>query len=777
MSLQKGFMKGCVVLTAGLVASALLGDNARQGVGVTNIFPRPALTIAERGKAAEYSIVVPADASEPVRYAAEELRNWTEKTTGVSLPVIAIAKGVKIPEKAILLGTEREPGGMDGFRLKVKGARLGIRGENGRGTLYGVYEVLERFAGCRWYASWHTVAPKRDRIEVPANLDDTQTPAFAMREPYWYDVTAHPAFAARLRVNSRSWKVFDEKYGGNPYRFGGGLGSCHTFDKLLSPKDYFDRHPEYFSLVKGRRIRDRTQLCLTNPDVLRIVTSNVLECIRKDPGAKFYGVSQNDWYNFCECPACKAVDDEEGSHAGTMIRFVNAIAEAVEKEFPDVIIETLAYQYTRKAPKKTKLRHNVVPCLCTIECDFALPIDKSPFSENISFRKDIADWSRLTDFLYIWDYTTDFAHYTMPWPNVYALQGNLQFFRRNNVKAIFEQGAYQGRHADFAELKVWLLAKWMWNPDLPMKDLLDDFFAGYYGKGAPFVREYFEKQHQLQMAYSSQPAHPLLIFDGVTNPAIPDSFLEEMVPLWDKAVAAVKDDPATSYNVRMARFSFDYVRMERSHKLLNLVKSRSGLPPETLKGLAKSLLDRMDEAKNISLAECDRTSVVQHWKRIADGWVATNRSDSAELEDRCIPLQNPGVWGNYVDDPLAGDGRALKLFNTHFQWSTQLSMGKIAFEPGKKYRLRVRVRVDKARDGEAFWAGVYSNGAKCGRGGVQPRTKDVGDGYAWYTVATWVPSPDEFFWIGPGRFNEDGKSPVNGVYVDKVEFSLVDEGP
>ena len=736
------------------------------------------LTIAERGKAAAYSIVVPAKASPSQKYAAEELRDFTEKATGVKLPIVTDAE--PLPAKAIVLGgadaTGRVPPGTDGFCLKAEGERLHVFGADGRGVLYGVYELLERFAGCRWYSSWHSVVPKRDRIEVPFDLDETQTPAFAMREPYWYDVIQHPEFAARLRVNSRSWRRLGEKFGGDPYRFGGGLGSCHTFDKLLSPKDYYDAHPEYFSLVKGRRIRDRTQLCLTNPDVLRIVTSNVLARIRQDPGARFYGVSQNDWYNFCECPNCKAVDDEEGSHAGTMIRFVNAIAEAVEKEFPDAIIETLAYQYTRKAPKKTKLRHNVVPCLCTIECDFALPLDKSPFSENISFRKDIEDWSRLTDFLYIWDYTTDFAHYTMPWPNVYALQGNIQFFRRNKVRALFEQGAYQGRHADFAELKTWLMAKWMWNPDLPMKPILDDFFAGYYGKAAPFVREYFEQLHQLQIGYSSQPKRPLLIFDGVTNPAIPDSFIEEMAPLWDRAVAAVKDDPMTSYNVRMSKFSFDYVRLERSHKLLNLKKGNPSMSPTTLKGLAQSILDRMDEAKDIRLAERDRTSLVQEWKRIADGWGAPDRpeAESGELEDCHIPILNPGLWGDHVDDPQAGDGKALKLFNTHFTWCVQLSMGKIAFEPGKKYRLSVRVRVDKARDGEAFWAGVYSHGAKCGRGGVQPRTKDVGDGYAWYTVATWVPSPDEIFWIGPGRFNADGQSPINAVYLDKIKFTLVD---
>ena len=741
------------------------------------------LVVAERGKESEYSIVMPAKDAPAQHYAAVEIRNFIADATGVKLSVVTDAE--PLPGKAILVGNTRYTAelagasskdiGTDGFRIVARPPHLLVIGSPERGALYGAYEFLERFVGCRWYASWRTVVPRLERVAVSAGLDDTQTPAFAMREPYWYDVREHPEFAARLRVNSRSWRRLGAKFGGDPYRFGGGLGSCHTFDRLLSPEEYFDSHPEYFSMVKGRRIRDRTQLCLTNPDVLRIVTSNVLERIRKDPGAKFYGVSQNDWYNFCECPNCKAVDDEEGSHSGTMIRFVNAVAEAVEKEFPGATIETLAYQYTRKAPKKTKLRHNVVPCLCTIECDFARPIDKSQFKQNVSFRRDIEDWSRLTDFLYIWDYTTDFAHYTMPWPNAYALQGNLQFFRRNNVKAIFEQGAYQGRHADFAELKAWLLAKWMWNPDLPMKDLLDDFFPGYYGKGAPFVREYFTKVHQLQMKHSERPDKPLLIFDGVVNPAIPDAFLEEAAELWAKAIDATKDDPATSYNVRMGAFSVDYARLSRAHRILNLTTSAPAVPPERLQGIAQSLLDRMAEAKDIRLAEGDRSSTLLEWKKIAEGWVAQGGKTSGELEDCLLPISHRGVWGDYVDDPKAGDGRALKLFNSHFMWCVQLSMGKIAFEPGKKYRLSVRVRVDKARDGEAFWAGVYSKGASRGRGGIEPRTADVPDGeYRWYDVLTWVPAPDEYFWIGPGRFNSDGMSAINGVYVDKIKFTLAD---
>ena len=747
---------------------------------------RQPLVLAERGKAAAYSIVIPAKAVPAQRYAAEELRDFIEKVTGVKLPIVTDAGGAHaLPSKAVVLevadATGRVPpdgrmatdrtGGTDGFRLKVEGKRLRITGENGRGVLYGVYEVLERFAGCRWYASWHSVIPKRDRIEIPAKLDETQTPAFAMREPYWYDVTQNQEFAARLRVNSRSWKSFDEKYGGNPYRFGGKLGSCHTFEQLLPQDKYFDAHPEYFSMIDGKRVRGKTQPCLTNPDVLRIVTSNVLDRIRQDPGAKFYGVSQEDNCMYCRCPKCKAIDDEEGSPSGTNVRFVNAVAEAVEKEFPDVLIETLAYSYTQKAPAKTKLRHNVVPCLCAISCDFARPIDESPYKANVEFRKDIEDWGRQTDFLFVWDYTTDFAHYPLPWANVYSLQGNLRFFRRNNVKALFALGAWQGRHADFGELKAWLLAKWMWNPDLPMKPLLDDFFAGYYGKGAPFVRAYFEKLHRIQREYSSSPDHPLRVFDSEAIPSLTDEFLAEAAEMWRKATDAVKDDPATSYNVRMGAFSVDYVRMERGCKLLNLSRSDAGiLSSEETQALARSLVARLDEAKDIRIAESPRQNVKQCWRDVAQAFSRPPRADRGELEERFLGIMNPGTWGEFVDDPKADDGKALKLFNTHYTWCVQFPLSRIAFEPGVKYRLRLRVRVDSRRYGMAFSAGIYSTDDRTSAGSAKFTTAQTSNEYAWYDIATWEPRLGEILWIAPGTFGDDGKSSVNGVYIDKVEF-------
>ena len=251
------------------------------------------LELAVRGRAPEYTIVQAADASPSVKYAAEELRDFTERMTGVRLPIVT-DEG-PLPPKAIVL--RKNAGGDDAFRLVVRGTRLHIEGSDVRGVLYGVYELLERFGGCRWYASWHTVVPKLDAFSVPDDLDDAQAPAFLCRDVHWWDYFKGD-FAARNRVNGGSNKL-QARHGGNTWRFGGGLGNCHTFERLLPPEKYFDEHPEYFSMVNGVRLKERTQLCLTNPDVLRLVTSNVLARIRKDPGAKFYGVSQNDWRNWC----------------------------------------------------------------------------------------------------------------------------------------------------------------------------------------------------------------------------------------------------------------------------------------------------------------------------------------------------------------------------------------------------------------------------------------------------------------------------------------------
>ena len=262
----------------------------------------------------------------------------------------------------------------------------------------------------------------------------------------------------------------------------------------------------------------------------------------------------------------------------------------------------------------------------------------------------------------------------------------------------------------------------------------------------------------------------------MTLPSLPSAELEKAAGCWKQAADVVKDDPVASYNVRMGAFSLDYMRLERLRRKVLFLAGKSAAD-EKSKTLAKSLLDRMAEAKDIQLAESEKRheQLQKEWRElVARPSLAAQQASTGEVEERHISITGKGTWGDYVDDPKAADGKAIKLFNTHSEWCSQFPMHKVAFEPGGTYRVRVRVRVDKLRDGgEAFWAGVYDPVARVGRGGIQPRTENTSSEYAWYDVCTWVPNENDYFWIGPGRFGKDGKSSIKALWIDKIDFSRV----
>ncbi len=520
------------------------------------------LTIVADGSS-DYVIVRPLASSPSQVYAAEELQRFVRAMTGVEL-LIATDDG-PLPPKAILLGATRHTAGVlggspdasalgdDGFHLRTAGEYLCIIAGPVRGALYGVYELLERYWGCRWYASFHSVIPLHTSLSLP-DIDDAQAPAFAMREPYWWEMRDGD-YAARSRANGTGMQL-EERHGGK-IRFGGGL-FVHTFYRLVPPDEFFADHPEYYSLIDGERQIGYSQLCLTNPDVLRIVTERVLAAIRSDPTARLFSVSQNDWDGHCQCDACMEIEEREESPAGPLIHFVNQAAEAVEAEFPDVWIETLAYQYTRKPPKTIKPRHNVVPRLCTIECDFSLPLDESSYPQNVRFVEDIRGWSAITDKLYVWDYTTNFHNYVGPHPNFPAIPGNIRFFRDNRVVGLFEQGANEGPHAEFGELRSWLIAKLLWNPDQPVEPLLDDFFAGYYGAAAGPIRQYFDELQTLAL----DPEITVRIFDALRGRWLTREFVERAEALWTEAERLAADDPDLLRRVRMSGITTLWARVK-----------------------------------------------------------------------------------------------------------------------------------------------------------------------------------------------------------------------
>jgi len=167
-------------------------------------------------------------------------------------------------------------------------------------------------------------------------------------------------------------------------------------------------------LVNGARSTNQAQLCLSNPQLRDFVVERVKQWLRESPDATIVSVSQNDCFGACECAECRKAAETDGSPAGPLLEFVNYIAEKIEPDFPNVAVDTLAYQYTRKPPRTPRPRPNVIVRLCSIEANFRQPLD-SP--SNAAFADDLRAWAERADRLYVWDYVTDFPNYVQPHPN------------------------------------------------------------------------------------------------------------------------------------------------------------------------------------------------------------------------------------------------------------------------------------------------------------------------------------------------------------------------
>lgn len=420
------------------------------------------------------------------------------------------------------------PGGA--FRRIVSSTEITIESSEACGIIYGSYAFLEAL-GFRFLAPDCEVVPP----QLPAlpNGITEERPAFRSRELFWREAM-DGAFAVRLRLNSTRSSI-TPRQGGKMmfYNF------SHSFNALVPVEKWFSTHPEYFSMINGQRISEKTQLCLSNPDVLKLCIEGVKQWARDNPACNIFSVSMNDWYNACECPACRAVDEQEESQAGSVIRFVNKVAEEVEKEFPKAQIHTFAYLYCRKPPKLTKPRHNVIVRLCSIECCFSHPIREcnrerggidvqngsainfsdAPVTES-RFIRDLKAWSGICENLFIWDYTTNYANYLLPFPNLNVLQENLRLFRDYGVKGVFEQGNFaHGRTSALAQLKIYLLSKLLWNPDDDAAGLTEEFIRGYYGSAAQPMLEY------VRLWQNAAGEHHVGIYDMPDSPWLNDKLL------------------------------------------------------------------------------------------------------------------------------------------------------------------------------------------------------------------------------------------------------------
>jgi len=533
------------------------------------------LTLADGGRS-DYKIVVADDASPSTKHGAEELQKFLMEISGARLTIISD----KTPQgaKEIVLGNcarLKQLGvkidfaalGKEGYVIRTVGPHLVIAGGDQRGTMYGVYGLLGDHLGCRWFSQDVSRIPKQSKLSL-GSIDQQVVPVLEYREPFMFECR-DADWCARNRVNGTASRL-DERRGGKEVRVGMG------FAGVVPAEKYYEAHPEYFALVKGKRPWNKTgqnweknpQVCCTHPDVIRICTEEMLSTMRRNPNHTIFTLTPNDFDGHCECERCQALAKQEETQAAPLLELINRIAEAAEKEYPDKLVGTLAYSWHRRPPKSMRLRPNVLIMMAPIGCCFAHPLPACDAAANKEWTADVETWSKIAPRLWVWNYGTNFAHPLVPFPNLRSIAPNFRFYVKHNVKGIFEQCCENSPGIEFAELRGYLLAKCLWNPDCDPEAVINEFLEGYYGKAAEPIRQYIDLLHDKVerenihlRVFSSQSYAPY-------QPYLAPDLLAKANMLWQRAERLAADQPDVLRRVKLSRMSVDYAIAERARAMV-----------------------------------------------------------------------------------------------------------------------------------------------------------------------------------------------------------------
>lgn len=710
--------------------------------------PAQGATLAREGKPLA-SVVIATGATLGEQTAAREVAAYLGKITGGQFVVVIESDNLPAgghiyvgPTAAALkVGLTQEKLAPEEWVVRVAGDNVYLLGGEPRGTLYATYHFLEDVLGVHWWTPWEESTPAQPTLSV-SNLELKGKPAFRYRDIYMLYGDDEGRFAARNRLNRQGDAPIEAQYGGTlaygpPYH-------VHTMFLYFPPKEYFAAHPDWYSLREGKRMGEGAQLCLTNPELRQAFLAKLLKYIETSwaaakaehlPPPLVFSVSQNDWGNPCQCDQCQAIAKAEGSEAGPLVDFVNYMADGVREKYPEVFIDTLAYQYTQKAPKTIKPRDNVIIRLCDTEADMLKPITAPA---NKAFADHILSWARLAKNLRIWDYAVTYGTpQGMPLPTAQTYGPDFRFYRDHNVEGVFTELEYEIL-ADMRDFKVWTMIKTLENPDADYDKLTDTFMEGYYGPAGKAVKAYLraleaeaEAKQSSTTCWQGSPMR--LTYLNV-------DFVQKAQRLFNDAERAVQGDAVLERRVHHARLPLDRATVAAYSKLLaewiNAGKDPARFPLDR-EFIANRALAAWNEQIDFRLPEKSRAAARQ---------AATNEMARFALVPSAVPLPE-----KFRDLPRGSvyDYPATMTRN----WNNVV---KVVKDPEAETGItnRLDLTADDVTNPEKYvlpmpW-GLYGTMDKKFVGGIPIKAEDIpGPGYHWYKMGEFAVQPAYymyFFW-------------------------------
>jgi len=762
--------------TISLTFCANLGANA--------LCPTGATVTLENIK--EFSILIPKQATAQEKYSATMLRDYLGKMYNTKLAmvqepqvitgkIISIGNTIAVKNAKITVDPREQA-----YKLAVAGGNLYILGGT-RGPIYGVIALLEEDLGCRWYAKDDPpVIPKHSKSSLTV-VPRSYSPPFEVRDPFYSSAFLNPKWGAFNRLQQLSYSSH------HPLKTGGSLAnwkySWHTYDRLVPAAKYFAAHPEYFPLRNGKRHPSRKgdgQLCYTSVGVVKCMAKTLDAEIVKNPGTRIYSVSANDnSASNCECPSCQEIIKTDGI-SGAQLYLANAVAAKLAVKYPEIKITTLAYVGSQKPPKNIKPGPNTVILYAPIKERFNKTNMLLPIGDIQTIRDELAAWHKIASHIYLWDYVDCIKGTPVPFPNLDAQDRGWQFLIKNGVTGIFMQATFLG-HGSLGELKTWLFAKKLWNPNWPQNELIKEFIDSYYGPAAVEMAEYVALQRRAwDNFYSNRKPGIGLTFSTAE--------IKQMYQLLNTAMEHCSGQP--EYAVKIER------------ELLTLLCLSLSINPTAAS--ADSYAEKLKQAKELiikhkvkSFGELGGTITGSTTEVMLSKWRkklkrATEGNNLPQYSQNSITINDAlcrsiphGLKPKYLPDAKATLGQAIKQPGGNKEWAVQWQYGDFLdlLKPGKVYIVRMRVKAEFKKavhqeNGTLFTLGSYARGgAEVGVRGPKFAgkfsTKDKGQ-YRWIELGKLqVDSPQAagYLYCVPGKdLTKD-----DAVWYDYMEFVPEDE--
>jgi len=531
------------------------------------LFANDTSTLAQDGES-RFDIVAIGDAGVE-QTAIRELADYLQRISGAQF----VVKKQRENKPAIFVGTKEQSlfngkfvhlQARDSFSIRTQegpnGRDIYLVGHDSTATAFAVYTFLEDL-GCRWFMPGEIgeVVPAAKKLTW-TRRERTEQPDFIFRQ-IWWAYGGPPETAEQFKM----WKLHNKV----AYPL---IQHGHNLTNTLPPKIYFDEHPEYYALVNGER--RTTQLCTSNPEVVRLVIERINAYFDEHPDVEAYSLCPDDNTDFCECDDCRALDvggaDKylQGKPVVTdrYIHFLNAVAQGIQERHPGKKVSTYAYVNYSTPPLREKIDPHVVIILTSSVYCGAHGIGDLHCASRQAMKQDLAGWTAAAE-VYIYDYDPTPYNAELPWPLFGARWREMAEYLAMGVKGFtFES------HNSWATLapNFYVAAKSMWDAHLDFDALMNDYMQKFFGESAAPMADYYRTLEAALAAASGkvewgQLAYPKIFTKNVLGRCRGDI---------DRAVQSAID-PKVQERVRAVALGFEY--LENYIQLRNAVADRPTL--------------------------------------------------------------------------------------------------------------------------------------------------------------------------------------------------------